>query len=319
MSKITTLLADPRKAIYAKYKAFRYKYLHFCLSDRVYPHLPDKMAIKAKYEWLFGKKLDLMNPKTFNEKLQWLKLYDRRPEYVNMVDKYEVKRYIAEKVGEEYVVPTLGIWNRADDIAFNVLPTQFVLKCTHDSASVIICKDKSSFDKEDAKKRLSVCLKKSQYLFGREWPYKDVKPRIIAEPYLVDESGDELKDYKVCCFNGRAVYIDLHFGRFSQHRKNHYDFDWTPLYFSAGSPTDYSIVFKKPQRLDDVKRVSEIVSQGIPFLRVDFYIINDRIYVGELTFFPGSGFNAFDPSTIDAEMGKKLILPQKEKKSKQVW
>ena len=311
MSKLTTFLKNPQKSVSYKLKQFRRRYLKLVLSDKIYSHLPDKMAIKAKYESVFGKELDLKDPKTFNEKLQWLKLYDRRSEYSDMVDKYEIKRIVSERIGEEYVVPTLGIWDKAEDIDFNTLPAQFVLKCTHDSASVIICTDKKEFDYVEAKEGLNSCLRKSQFKYGREWPYKYVKPRIIAEPYLVDESGVELKDYKVCCFNGKAVYLDLHFGRFLQHKKNHYDFDWNPLDFSAGTPTDYSIDFRKPQRLDDMKRVSEILSKDIPFLRVDFYSIYDRIYVGEVTFFPGSGFNLFDPPEIDLELGNMLDLPKK--------
>lgn len=311
MSKIVTLLKSPKEAISYKYNQLHTRFLKLCLSDKVYPHLSDKKAISVKYEWLFGKKLDLNDPKTFNEKLQWLKLYDRNPLYTTLVDKAEVKKWVAEKIGEEYVIPTYGVYDSADEIDFDALPDRFVLKGTHDSASVIFCNDKNTFDREDAKKRLSECLKKSQFLYGREWPYKNVKPRIIAEPYLVDESGEELKDYKVCCFNGKAEYLDLHFARFSQHKKNHYDFDWNPLFFSSGSPTDYSIAFEKPERLDDIKRVSEILSKEITFLRVDFYIVYDRVYVGEVTFFPGSGFNSFDPPIIDYELGEKLVLPEK--------
>ena len=313
--KIKTFIKNPAAAVKNKIDERRQKEVAYCTNPESYAKISDKRAVRAKYYTIFGTYPNLRNPKTFNEKLQWLKLYDRRPEYVEMVDKYDVKRYIAEKVGEEFVVPTLGVWDRAEDIDFDSLPDRFVLKGTHDSASVIICTDKSKFDREAALRELSSCLKKSQFLVGREWPYKNVKPRIIAEPYLVDESGKELKDYKVCCFNGKADYLDLHFGRFSQHKKNHYDFGWNPMYFSAGSPTDYSIDFARPQRLDDMKRVSETLSCGIPFLRVDFYSIYDRIYVGELTFFPGSGFNKFDPPEMDLKFGEKLILPKKKRRA----
>lgn len=313
LRKIKTFVCHPVAAIRNRAEEARRAKVAEWLKPENYKDLSDEDAIKAKYYSVFGIFPDLRHPKTFNEKLQWLKLYDRRPEYSKMVDKYEVKKYIAETVGEEYVVPTLGVWESADDIDFDALPDQFVIKCTHDSASVIICKNKSEFDAESARARLSECLKKTQFGYGREWPYKNVKPRIIAEQYLVDESGEELKDYKVNCFGGRAEYLDLHFGRFSEHKKNHYDFEWNPLYFSAGSPTDYSVKFERPSRLDDMKRVSETLSRDIPFLRVDFYSIYDRIYVGELTFFPGSGFNAFDPPEIDLEMGEKLTLPKKIK------
>lgn len=316
LHKIKTFVCHPVAAVKNRVEEARRAKVAEWLKPENYKDLSDKDAIKAKYYSVFGKFPDLRHPKTFNEKLQWLKLYDRRPEYSKMVDKYEVKKYIAETVGEEYVVPTLGVWDSADDIDFDALPDQFVIKCTHDSASVIICKNKSEFDAESARARLYECLKKTQFGYGREWPYKNVKPRIIAEQYLVDESGVELKDYKIFCFNGRAKCVDLHFNRFCGHKQNHYDLDWNPLDFSFSSvPNDYSIDFNIPKNFDKMCKISEELSSKIPFLRVDFYSIYDRIYVGELTFFPGSGYLAFKPEEWDYTFGSWIKLPKKKIKT----
>ena len=182
--------------------------------------MPDEQYLKLVYHGQVGKKLNLNKTETFDEKLQWLKLYDRNPQYHNMVDKYEVKQYVANKIGDKYIIPTIGVWDSVETIPFEQLPNQFVLKCTHDSGSVIICKDKNTFDVDAARKKLSNHMKKSIYWFGREWVYKDLKPRIIAEPYLTDESGTELKDYKVHSFHGEPKIIQVDYGRYSEHKRN---------------------------------------------------------------------------------------------------
>ena len=270
--------------------------------------IPDSIYIQVLYYKLLGKKLNLTNPTTFNEKLQWLKLYDHNPEYTTMVDKYSAKKWVADRIGEEYIIPTLGVWNSFDEIDFDKLPDQFVLKCTHDSGGIVICKDKSSFNIEAAAEKLNHALKMNFYLISREWPYKNVPPRIIAEPYVLDESGVELKDYKIFCFNGKARYIEVDFNRFVDHKLNTYDFDWNPLNFCDKSKNDYSADIKKPTRLADMKRIAEELSEGTKFLRVDFYSIYDQIYVGELTLYPGSGFILFDPPETDLNLGKILDL-----------
>ena len=275
--------------------------------------LSDKAYLKFAFKAKMGKKLDLKNPKTFNEKMQWLKLYDRNPKYTQMVDKYDAKNYIAEKIGEEYIIPTLGVWDSFDEIDFDKLPEQFVLKCTHDSGGLAICKDKTIFDKEAAKKKINKTLKRNYYKSGREWPYKDVKPRIIAEKYMVDESGTELKDYKIFCFNGKPEYVEVDFNRYIQHKLNTYDFDWNPLNFCDSSPSDYSVDIKKPKKLDEMRRIAAELSKDIPFLRVDFYSIDDNIYIGELTFFPGSGFIQYKPKEMDLKYGKLLNIENVKK------
>lgn len=269
----------------------------------------DKLFLKIRYRIEMGKKLNLKNPQTFNEKLQWLKLYNRNPEYTKMVDKYEVRKYITEKIGEEYLIPLLGVWDNPDDIDFASLPNEFVLKCTHNSGlGMCICKDKSKLNIEKVKKDLKKALKENYYLKNREWPYKNVKPRIIAEKYMVDESGVELKDYKIFCFNGKPEYVEVDFNRHIEHKLNPYDFNWNALNFCDSSKNDYSANINKPERLDDIKRIAEILSNDIPYLRVDFYSIYSKIYVGELTFYPGSGFIKFEPMSTDLKYGKLLDL-----------
>lgn len=270
--------------------------------------LPDELYLKLQFRAQMGKKLNLENPKTFNEKLQWLKLHDRKPQYTIMVDKYLAKKYIADKIGEEYIIPTLGVWNSADDIDFGQLPEQFVLKCNHNSGGLVICTDKSKLNITKAKEKLSKALKKNFFPMGREWPYKDVQRKIIAEKFMVDESGTELKDYKIFCFNGKAEYVEVDFNRFVEHKLNPYDFDWNPLNFCDTSKNDYTANIPKPKRLEEMKRIAEELSKDIPFLRVDFYSIFDKIYVGELTLYPGSGWIQFDPKSTDEKYGKLLKL-----------
>lgn len=277
---------------------------------RLLPKTPkwDAKYLKLLYRVKTGDKLRFDNPQTLNEKLQWLKVYDRKPVYNRMVDKYEVRGIIAETVGEEYLIPLLGVWNSFDEIDFDSLPDKFVLKCTHDSGGLSICTDKKTFDIEKARKRINHCMDRNYYLNSREWPYKDVKPRIIAEQFMVDETGWDLKDYKIFCFNGRADYVEVDFNRSIEHKLNPYDFDWNPLNFCDSSKNDYSADIPKPKRLSEMKEIAEKFSKDMDFLRVDFYSIGDKLYIGELTLCPGSGFIAFDPKETDLTYGKKLTL-----------
>jgi hypothetical protein len=200
--------------------------------------IPDKLYLKVLFRLRIKEKLDLKSPKTFNEKIQWLKLYDRKPEYTQRVDKYEVRKYIADKTGEEYLIPLLGVWDRFEDIDFNNFPDQFVLKCTHDSGGVIICKNKNMFNIEEVKKKMRHFVRRNYYYGSKEWPYKDIKPRIIAEKYMVDESGTELKDYKIQCFNGEPKIIQVDFDRFTDnHKRNFYSANWEYQPFSLLYPT----------------------------------------------------------------------------------
>lgn len=281
------------------------------LTNGICRMIPDSVWIRIKFRYRMGKYPDLKNPKTFNEKLQWLKLHDRKPEFSDMVDKYEVKKIIARRLGEEYLIPTLGVWERVEEIDFDSLPEQFVLKCTHDSGGLVICKDKKSLDREHAKEVLRRSMNRNYFWHGREWAYKNVKPRIIAEQYMVDESGVELKDYKIFNFNGTPKLIQVDFNRFVKHTKNIYDTKWNYLNVMINYPTDPNVKIEKPECLEEMLGIAAKLSEGFPFLRTDFYVINRKIYFGELTFFPGSGFMKITPESFDLEMGSWISLPEK--------
>jgi hypothetical protein len=263
------------------------------------------------------KKLNLKDPQTFNEKLQWLKLYDRNPSYIKMVDKIAVKDYIAKVIGPEVVIPTLGIWEHYDNIDFDSLPNQFVLKTNHSGGNtgVVICKDKGNFDYENAKRKLELSLKKRIYPVLKEWPYKNVQPRIFAEKYLEDESG-ELRDYKVLCFNGKAKLIECHSNRFAaNHTQDFYDITWnkTSITQTVTYSECSSEIIKKPVCLERMIRYSELLVQNIVHCRVDWYIVNDVLYFGEMTFYDGSGLCGFDKDSDDLMLGSWINLDKLEK------
>lgn len=275
---------------------------------------PDKLYLKLKFRLVMGQKLDLKNPKTFNEKLQWLKLYNRCPEYTTMVDKYAVKQYVADKIGDEYIIPTLGVWDRVEDINWDSLPNQFVLKTTHGGGGggVVICKDKSTFDREEARTKLQKSLDSDIYLNFREWPYKDVGKRIIAEQYMTDESTVELKDYKFFSFNGKVRCFKVDFARFIEHKANYYDRDAKLLPFGeVCCMPDFNRQFEKPKNFDKMIDAVEILSRDIPFVRVDLYNVEGKIYFGEITFFPAAGMGKFEPREWDLKLGEYLCLPIK--------
>lgn len=271
-------------------------------------YIPDKLYLKLFYRYATGNKLNLKNPQTFNEKLQWLKLYDRNPLYTKLVDKYEVREYIKEKIGEEYLIPLLGVWDNVDEINFDELPSQFVLKTTHDSGGVVICKDKRNFDIDQAKNFLSEHLQNNFYYMGREWPYKNVKPRIIAEKYMVDESNIELKDYKLFCFDGNVVLIQVDYGRFEKHMRNLYDLDWNYLDLEIQYPTNSLKVINKPNNLCEMLDIASSLSRKLPHVRVDMYVINNKVYFGELTFYHGSGTEKITPKKWDYKLGDMINL-----------
>ena len=274
--------------------------------------IPDDLYIQKQYKLNLGKKLDLKNPQTFNEKLQWLKLYDRKPEYTTMVDKYAVKKYVAEIIGEEYVIPTLGVWDNFDEIDFKELPNQFVLKCTHDSGGLVICQDKTKLNIQLAKKKLECSLKRNYYWCGREWPYKNVKPRIIAEKYLFDNHINDLYDYKFFCFSGEVKCFKVDFERFVEHHANYYDKKGNILKFGeAELPPIYDKKLKMSKNIDKMVELAEKLSAQQSFLRVDFYDSNGKIYFGELTFYPASGYGKFTSEDWDLKLGEWIKLPYK--------
>ncbi len=272
--------------------------------------MTDEQYLKEKFKMKMGYDLDLDHPRTFNEKLQWLKIHDHNPLYPTMVDKYEAKKYVADIIGEEYIIPTLGVWNNFDEIDFNTFPDKFVLKCTHDSGGIVICKDKKTFDIQSAKEIINKSLKRNYYYVGREWPYKNVKPRIIAEPYLTDESGTELKDYKIFNFNGVSKIIQVDFDRFVQHKRNLYTCKWDYIEMSIEYPSDSTRLFEKPKALPLMLDLAAKLSLSFPHVRTDFYSIGEKILFGELTFYHGSGFERFIPEEWDYTLGSWIDLPK---------
>ena len=274
--------------------------------------LPDKLYLKLLYQVRMGKKLNLKNPVTFDEKLQWLKLYDRKPEYTNMADKYAVRKYVTDRLGEGYLIPLLGVWERAEEIDFSMLPEQFVLKCTHDSGSILICKDRKSFNVAAAREKLNEKLKTNYYYPSREWPYKNIKPRIIAEKYMTDESQVELKDYKIYTFNGEPYLIQVDFGRFTKHKRNLYTTDWEYIDETIEYPRDPSIQIERPEKLEEMLLCARNLSEGTASLRTDFYSINDKIYFGEITFYQEAGFAHFSSEEYARKLGKMIRLPGKK-------
>jgi hypothetical protein len=273
--------------------------------------MSDKSFLKLLYKVHFGRRLDLVTPKSFNEKLQWLKMYDRNPQYCMLVDKYEVKQYVANVIGEDYIIPTLGVWDSVEEVDWQSLPNQFVIKCTHDSGSVVVCKNKNDLDIDAVSKKLKKCLKKNMYYWGREWVYRDVKPRIIAEKFMKDEKP-ELTDYKFMCFDGKVKCAFLCTNRFSEGglKVTFYDTEWNKMPFERQHPSE-SIPAPKPQSYNEMVALSEKLATGIPFVRVDFYEINGRPYFGEMTFFPGDGTEAFTPEEWDYKLGEWIVLPKK--------
>ena len=284
------------------------KIIWFLGAKNIFP-ISDKILLKTIYNCVFDNKLDLKNPQTFNEKLQWLKLNDRKEIYTKMVDKYEAKSYVSKIIGNKYIIPTLGIYNNFDEIDFNKLPNQFVIKCTHDSGGLVIVTDKSKLDIKKAKKKINKSLKRNYYYLGREWPYKNVKPRIRVEKYMKDNSTNDLRDYKFFCFNGKCKFFKIDFNRLTKHQANYYDTKGNILPFGEEiCPPDFAKKLELPVNLKKMINLAEKLSQNITFLRVDFYEINGNIYFGELTFYPASGFGKFQPEEWDLKLGNLIDL-----------
>lgn len=275
----------------------------------------DETIIKKMFRLKMGYELDLTNPKTFNEKLQWIKLYDRKKEYVKYVDKYLVREYIADTIGEQYLIPLLGVYEKSDDIDFDKLPNRFVLKCNHNSGTgMYICKDKSAMNISKVKKGLDKGLKEDYYRgAGREWPYKEVPRRIVCEAYMEDENG-VLNDYKVLCFDGKPYYIEYHSGRFTgDHRQDWYDINWNKTSITQSEMPCTDSAVEQPECFEEMLELSRKLSKGIPHVRVDWYCAKGKLYFGEMTFFDGSGYVPFDDFQIDVMLGNLIKLPKTKK------
>lgn len=286
------------------------------LFEKICMIIPDKIYLKMIYRIRLGKKLNLKNPKTYNEKLQWLKLYDRKPIYTDLVDKAKVKGYVASKIGAEHVIPLLGVWDSFDEINFDELPERFILKCNHDSGSFAICKDKATFDKEAAKKKLNRALKRSYYWSGREWPYKNVERKIIAEEYIDSLGKPNSIEYKMLCNNGRmdctTICGGIAHSKLSARTNDFYDRDFKPLPFWSFYRHSEHPATEKPACLDEIIEYCEILAEGIPHVRIDFYEVEGQVYFGEMTFFTWGGFNKFVPEEWDEIIGGYIELPKEK-------
>ena len=280
-----------------------------------FKNMSDKEYLSWLYRARMGRFPDLNYPKSFNEKLQWLKLNDRKPEYTEMVDKYLAKKYVEKRIGEKYIIPTLGVWDEFDQIEFEKLPDQFVLKTTHDSGGVVICKDKANFDKAAAKRKLEKSLKRNYYWAEREWPYKNVKPRIIAENYLSFLNGSDLVEYKVFCFNGKPALflICKGEGHTDERTNDFYDLEFNHIPVTVTCPNAKEKC-QKPDEYEELLELSRKLAKNTYQLRVDLYVINHKIYFGELTFFHDSGCCKFNPPEWDKRFGDMLKLPIEEER-----
>ena len=280
--------------------------------------LPDKMYLSIKFHKEFGRWPDWKNPTTYSEKLQWLKLYDRNPEYTRMVDKYAVKKYVADIIGEEYLIPTLGIWDKPEEIEWDKLPNQFVLKTTHGGGNtgVVICKDKSTFDRKKAIEKLNDSIDTDLYKVWREWPYKDVPKRVIAEKYIEpNPETNDLSDYKFFCFNGEVKGLFVATERQNPNEEVKFDFfDENYKHLPLRQGHDHAKVTPpKPRNFELMKSLSAKLSKGFPHVRIDLYDLGDKVLFGEITFFHFSGLVRFEPEYWDKHFGDMITLPSKQK------
>lgn len=284
---------------------------------RICPGLmSDRFRLEMYYLFTKRKHLDLDHPVTFNEKLQWLKIYDRNPLYTKLVDKYLVKEWVKDRIGEEYVIPTLARYDSPEQINLDELPKEFVLKCNHDSGSVIICKDKSLFDLDAAKEKLSNCLKTGPYQLYFEWAYRDVPRCIIAEQFMKDDDNDELMDYKFFCFNGKPQIMYMSRDHSREVTTDFFDMEFNRLPLRMQAPPS-KVCPSKPEQFDKLKELAACLSQGIPHVRVDFYVINGRIYFGEMTFYHCGGMVDVKPDEWNVKMGEMIELPKKDMSRKE--
>lgn len=283
----------------------------YCLDKLgIYKSLPDDKYLKRKFKLRTGYELDLEKPRSFNEKIQWLKLNDRSPRYVTLVDKFLVKDFVAATIGGKYVIPTIDSWDSADSVDFNRLPREFVIKCNHNSGKgIYICRDKETINEGKVRKGLAKALSEDYYIYNREWPYKNVKRRVLAEELLKENGGGELKDYKLMCFNGKVRCSFVCSDRFTKDglKVTFFDRDWNVMPFERHYPKSTKEI-RKPKNYELMVGLAEKLAEGICFVRVDFYEVCGRVYFGEMTFYPGSGFEEFTPREWDYKMGEWLDI-----------
>lgn len=277
--------------------------------------MPDTWFIKVQYLNEVGCKVNLKEPHSFTEKMQWFKLHDHNPLYTTLVDKYKVKTWVTERIGAGHIIPTLAVWKSSEEIDISILPDRFVLKCNHDCGSVIICKNKNLFNIDEAKKKLSVALNKNHYYFGREWPYKHVEPKIIAEPYITNTPEiDALTDYKFFCFNGIPRVMLVVKDRQTDRKIDVYDMDFNLLPTRQRSLVSASKDTVRPYFFDELKSVATILAENLPVCRVDMYYTLDNqnvghVILGEMTLYDGSGYDPFVPEEWNIKIGDMIELP----------
>lgn len=273
----------------------------------------DKLYLNVAFFLSQGKKLQLSNPQTFQEKMQWLKLYDRRPEYTIWADKVKAKEYVASVIGEEHIIPTLGVWDNPDDIDFDQLPEKFVLKCNHNSGlGMYICKSRSTFDEKKVRENLKKGLRENYYLHNREWPYKDIPRKILAEKYMEDSGAPKgLADYKFFCFNGEPKFCQVIRDRTTSETIDFYDMEWNHQVFYGLNPVarNGNTPVARPVHLEKMIEICKQLSSDSPFVRVDLYVISNTEYFGEITFFPAGGLGTFDPKDWNLILGNMITLP----------
>ena len=280
----------------------------YLLSKKMFYKLSDERFLKIKYRLKTGKKLNIKEPKRFNEKMQWLKLYDRKDLYSLMVDKCEVKDLVGKSIGFEYVVPTIAVYNSFDDINFDELPNKFVLKCTHDSGTVIVCKDKATLDIEAARNKINNRMTYNYYYNCREWPYKNVKPRIIAEELIEESTASVLNVYKVFNFNnGEQIIQVIQNDKTRNESVDYFDKNWNLLDICQNYPNSETPL-PKPKCIEKMLELSNKLSDGFPFMRTDFYEADGKLYFSEFTFYSDAGFATFKPDSWDYVLGQRIIL-----------
>lgn len=286
------------------------------IGKKIVAGIPTRAWLSYKFKQKMGYPMDWKNPKTFNQKLQWLKVYDRNPLYTTLVDKYEVKKYVSDKIGDQHIIPTLGVWDKFDEINFDSLPDQFVLKCTHDSGGLVIVRDKSKFDKESAREMFRVALNRNPYSVTREWPYKNVKPRIIAEQYMEDENDAAgLTDYKFFCFNGKPemLYVSQGLEDHSTASISFFDMEGKSMPFHRSDFKPIGGEITLPSNFKQMKETASKMAKevGCPFVRIDLYSVRGQMYFSEVTFSPCSGMLPFEPKEWDYTLGGWIKLPSK--------
>ncbi len=287
-----------------------YKFINYLGVKGKLNFISDELYLKLIYRARVGEKLNLKNPQNLTEKMQWQKLYDRKEIYHNYVDKFLVRDVIKEKIGEEYLIPLIKVYDNQKQINWDELPDKFVLKATHTSGDVIVCKDKNKLDIDEANDMIEKWYKRDYYPISREWPYKGLKPRVVCEEFLSDEGSVPL-DYKIMCFNGKPETIEVNKGRFINHTIEIYDTQWNKLNVYTDDYGYVETLTPKPEKLDEILEIAKKLSEGLIQCRIDLYYVNNKIYFSEITFFSGAGFDSYKPESFDKYLSDKFVIPER--------